>query len=77
MWQPIGICEWCGGCIKSDSYCLHCGRSDDISYEISVYRFQLEHEKDFRNWHVYGTWREYRAPIKLPRPIGRHNKYER
>ncbi len=51
-------CHFCGGFIKPEGYCLHCGRSTDIEYEKMV---QEESKKDH---HFTNPYYEYKGRKK-------------
>jgi len=57
-------CFFCGGSILDD-YCLHCGRSTDIEYELKTMELQ---KKDHEN---YGPRRD-----KTPGKKGKRNRWE-
>jgi len=47
-------CVFCQGAII-DGKCTHCGRSDDVDYELRV---QMIQKQPHRNWKVYQTLRK-------------------
>lgn len=56
---PIEKCWKCQGKLVLDQgnrkYCVCCGSSNAVEYELSVLSYQSIHDGDFVRWNAYGT----------------------